>query len=769
MKTSMKCSLPRLALALLLLPSFVAISQTISPVSIPAVSAQTVVPALVGYSGTALNAQGSPLSGEVSMTFLIFKDQTGGEPFFTETQSVALDATGHYKVNLGATLSSGLPAGLFSTGESRWLEVQIAGQPAQPRALLVSVPYAMQAADASTLGGLPASAYALAGQVFKSTIAPAGVTPDAASNVTTTGGTAGYVPEFNGAATIVDSPIFVLDGNVTLGTTAAPSALTVNGAVTVTGDSTYEGSLVMPPIGVATAKGFFASQFIKIESSAWNSSTGSAVTPRFQLQVVPTGNNTANPGATLDLYASAGTAKPAATGFSFNTDGTLNFAPGQTFPASTFTGAIADTAAVAGGNAIAATNTAVLGTGVSGTGAGPGGYGVTGTANGDGNTGFTPVGVLGYSVPGYGVSALTESGIALFSEAKTTGQAGYFTSAFSGPMNGEVVAPTDTASVAIYNTGANVNSIGNYNNANPQGLYVESDGSNATGILGTVQNEYGIGIWGVLGSGSGVANEQRGYINGAGVWGDSVEGFDGSPGFFGVVGTTDDNTAGYFVNNGTDYSTITVTNFATGGVTGLFRTLQASTSDGTCGFGDKGNLTCTGQVKTLATTSKSRVVETYAMQSPENWMEDFGSAALTNGVATVTIDPTFAETANTGAEYHVFLTPNGDSKGLYVTAKGASTFEVHESSGGASTLRFDYRIVARRVGHESERLVDVTDRFHKETAATTKQFQEAHAHPDALHTTRPAAPKPASPRIPHVQSPVQPTSTTPPPKVADLR
>src|SRR5271170_1604105 len=218
MKTSTKCLFPQLALALLLVPSFAAVSQTISSASTPVAGALTIVPALVGYSGTALNAQGNPLSGEASITFLIFKDQNGGEPLFTETQSVVLDGTGQYKVNLGATLTSGLPAGLFSTGEARWLEVQIAGQPPQPRVLLVSVPYAMQAADASTLGGLPASAYALAGQRLKAAVA-AGVTPDAASNVTTTGGTAGYVPEFSGATTVLDSPIFVNGANVGIGIT----------------------------------------------------------------------------------------------------------------------------------------------------------------------------------------------------------------------------------------------------------------------------------------------------------------------------------------------------------------------------------------------------------------------------------------------------------------------------------------------------------------------------------------------------------------------
>ena len=128
-----------------------------------AATAPTAVPALVPFSGSALDSKGKPLSGEMSATFLIYKDQQGGEPLFTESQMVSLDEAGRYKVQLGAASVSGLPSDLFATGEARWLEVQIAGQPAEPRILLASVPYALKAADAATLGGLPASAFALAG------------------------------------------------------------------------------------------------------------------------------------------------------------------------------------------------------------------------------------------------------------------------------------------------------------------------------------------------------------------------------------------------------------------------------------------------------------------------------------------------------------------------------------------------------------------------------------------------------------------------------
>lgn len=87
----------------------------------------------------------------------IYKDQQGGAPLWMETQNVTLDAQGNYSLLMGATQSEGLPLELFATGESRWLGVQaqLPGEIEQPRVLLVSVPYALKAADADTLGGMP--------------------------------------------------------------------------------------------------------------------------------------------------------------------------------------------------------------------------------------------------------------------------------------------------------------------------------------------------------------------------------------------------------------------------------------------------------------------------------------------------------------------------------------------------------------------------------------------------------------------------------------
>src|SRR5271155_856876 len=143
-------------------------------------SASSQVPPLIQFSNVATDEGGNTLSGVVNITFSLYTGQRGGEPLWTETQNnVPLDPTGHYSVMLGVTKPNGVPTTLFTTGEARWLGVQIAQQPEQPRVLLLSVPYALKAGDAATVGGLPPSAFVLAAPL--SGAAPvSGVEPTAA-------------------------------------------------------------------------------------------------------------------------------------------------------------------------------------------------------------------------------------------------------------------------------------------------------------------------------------------------------------------------------------------------------------------------------------------------------------------------------------------------------------------------------------------------------------------------------------------------------------
>jgi hypothetical protein len=93
----------------------------------------------------------------------------------------------------------------------------------------------------------------------------------------------------------------------------------------------------------------------------------------------------------------------------------------------------------------------------------------------------------------------------------------------------------------------------------------------------------------------------------------------------------------------------------------------------------------------------------YALESPESWFEDFGEGSLVEGKAEITLDPEFAALVKS-KKYHVFLTPCGDSRGLYVKRKTDKLFEVREQQGGKKNLKFSYRIVAKRKDIKGERL-----------------------------------------------------------------
>lgn len=100
----------------------------------------------------------------------------------------------------------------------------------------------------------------------------------------------------------------------------------------------------------------------------------------------------------------------------------------------------------------------------------------------------------------------------------------------------------------------------------------------------------------------------------------------------------------------------------------------------------------------------------YAVQSPEVWLEDYGTAGLVGGEATVAIDPVFAQGANTRQEYHVYVTALSEEPVLlYVAAKTPTSFTVRGAllDGRPAGCSFDYRIVARQVGYEGTRLEQV--------------------------------------------------------------
>jgi hypothetical protein len=199
------------------------------------------------------------------------------------------------------------------------------------------------------------------------------------------------------------------------------------------------------------------------------------------------------------------------------------------------------------------------------------------------------------------------------------------------------------------------------------------------GVYGQV--EAGFALPTILHAGVlGAAETQPGVI-GFSIENDGVQGQSFSRGSFGVSGRSN---SGYGVYG---FSNDSVGVFAeTGNPTGY------------AGFFN-GNVAVNGR---FIAASKQAVVPfpdgtqrvLVCMESPEHWFEDFGAAKLTRGRAIVKLDADFAKVIK--RDYRVFITPEGDCRGLYVRRKGAANFEVRELMGGKSSIAFSYRIAGRR-------------------------------------------------------------------------
>ncbi len=171
-----------------------------------------------------------------------------------------------------------------------------------------------------------------------------------------------------------------------------------------------------------------------------------------------------------------------------------------------------------------------------------------------------------------------------------------------------------------------------------------------------------------------------------------------------MLGTVDDGYGGVFENDSASSLALYAYNHNPSAIT-----FYAGGPGGDCEVDVNGNLACTGSISPLvAIDGGARKVAMSAIESPKNWFEDAGSAQLVNGSAIVALDSDFIQTVNTQMDYKVFPVPNGDCKGLYVASKTPTSFEVRELGGGASSINFDYRIMALRKNYENVRFADHT-------------------------------------------------------------
>jgi hypothetical protein len=113
-------------------------------------------------------------------------------------------------------------------------------------------------------------------------------------------------------------------------------------------------------------------------------------------------------------------------------------------------------------------------------------------------------------------------------------------------------------------------------------------------------------------------------------------------------------------------------------------------------------LTVSGGTKNAAVETDEGTRLFYTEESTEVWFTDYGFGELVNGTAHIAVDPLFAQTVNLEAPYHVFVQPYGDAS-LYVTDRTSSGFVV-KAANGSHDVAFSYRIVAKRLGYEDDRL-----------------------------------------------------------------
>jgi hypothetical protein len=234
--------------------------------------------------------------------------------------------------------------------------------------------------------------------------------------------------------------------------------------------------------------------------------------------------------------------------------------------------------------------------------------------------------------------------------------------------------------------------------ASGKGYGVLGDSQDNAGVVGRSNNS--VGVWGSVtadrGGGYGVLGEST---DNAGVVGRSTN----SVGVWGSVGNS-------FGMLGESTDGIGVVGRSDGG-TGVFGSVSRDRPVGLAGrfVGPvliEGDLMVTGAKGAVVPHPDGSNRLLCAIESPESWFEDFGEAALKDGKAEVQLEPDFAAVIETKG-YHVFLTPYGDSNGLYVVDRTAKGFMVREQKDGTSNLAFSYRVVAKRKDIATHRLVGV--------------------------------------------------------------
>ena len=274
-----------------------------------------------------------------------------------------------------------------------------------------------------------------------------------------------------------------------------------------------------------------------------------------------------------------------------------------------------------------------------------------------------------------------------------------FGAGVTGAINGSFGFPING-----YSAGAYAGIYGD-NNGTGQGVWGSCSGT-GTGVYGT-SGSSGIGVQGHSATGLGVLGQTNSST------GPAIKGYNQNANGIGIVGLGSNisvynnigvgtgvlaqgETFGIAAFASTSGSTNTINKWA-----GYFDYLPGANSyayiGGRSGSTDYAILS-NGVKSTMVKDDQNRNRIMYCTEAPEVLFQDYGAAQLVNGRVHVTIDPLLARNIYVSADkpLKVFIQLEGDCKGVYVTNKTASGFDVIELQNGASNTPFTYQLIANR-------------------------------------------------------------------------
>jgi hypothetical protein len=285
----------------------------------------TVVPTLIQFSGAIQDPSGRALGGSRSLTFALYDNQQGGAANWSETQTVVEDSQGRYTAYLGSATARGVPADLFASGTTQWVGVTADDGSEQVRVPITTVPYAFKAAAADSFGGKKPEDFVSMEQFTTLLRSAAGISvPVSATSANTTQESHLPIPNLNAG---------FLNGFPDL---AFAKVSTENSFLE---PQTFSEGVVLPAAEPESGQSELVdSAPLNFESSIVQQ--GTRIKQTFEWISQSVASQSGAPTARVALLFSVSPAVPVPTGLSFNSDGTINFAPGQTLPSGAVTAAL---------------------------------------------------------------------------------------------------------------------------------------------------------------------------------------------------------------------------------------------------------------------------------------------------------------------------------------------------------------------------------------------------------------------------------------------